>query len=886
MRIILEKILVCGVLFSFLALGFQVTAANAEPPAATVHAIVFYDKSGIVKPMLARFPQVSVIDEYGTFAHVRTTDGQVSALRNNNAVVQTLAGIGKIKFPEVSFDTSQGEPQMPQEFRAMEPIAGDYGYYVVQVTGPPKSSWVDEIGQSGEVKDLTNYYAYIVKMTPEAKNRLAQKSYISWIGLYHPFYRLRGGIELLNGNIEMKVVFFKDANFAKSVKALENMGGRVTYIFTASDWWDYANVQIDSCRLAQVASMPGVWFVEPVSRDALDELVPGKTIALPPSGDAPLNNRACWVIQSGISGQTPVWDQGLHGEGIIVGSADTGIDYDHAMFTNAAGDHGTPGPAHRKIVRYWTQVDDWDSAWNASSKGHGTHTTCSIIGNNISYPGQYSPYDGMAYNAKIAFADIGNTVGIYPGDITIYFQDAVDYGATSHSDSWGTPGVNSYDSQAQSMDQYLWDHPGFLAVKSAGNSGPSNNTVSAPGTSKNGVTIGAAENGGGEGVWVSSSRGPTAEGVRKPDLVAPGMNITSAKSDGLKDTYNSAFIEHSGTSCATPITAGGAILVEQYFKEGFYPSGQKNAVDGFAPSGSLRKAVLINSGRDLANADAHVPDNSQGWGMVTLDYSLYFKGDPRNLWIHDEYGKGPGLSTGETWTQKMNVKSSQDLKFTLVWNDYPGSGLKNDLNLIVTSPTGTKYVGSNYANGESAPGAGAQPDSINPVECVLVKAPENGAYTIDVTAVSVSLGGKQNFTVVVTGDLGLYGIALNAPKAGMTMVGGTTYGINWTATGGTPPVSVEIQWSSNGGSSYTTLASSQPASGEWQWSVPSIDTTTARVKVIATDAGSNVTQAESGNFNITTAAVHEEIYTPVAAACCLMLLVAPMAIARRKMKYQ
>jgi hypothetical protein len=155
-----------------------------------------------------------------------------------------------------------------------------------------------------------------------------------------------------------------------------------------------------------------------------------------------------------------------------------------------------------------------------------------------------------------------------------------------------------------------------------------------------------------------------------------------------------------------------------------------------------------------------------------------------------------------------------------------------------------------------------------------------------VTAASVSSGGKQNFTVVVTGDLGLYSIALNAPTTGMTLAGGSTYKINWTTTGGTPPVSVDIQWSNNGGSSYTPLATSQPSSGECKWGVPSIDIITARVKVIATDAGSNVTQAESGNFNITTAAVHEEIYTPVVAACCLMMLAVPARIARRKRRYQ
>ena len=46
-----------------------------------------------------------------------------------------------------------------------------------------------------------------------------------------------------------------------------------------------------------------------------------------------------------------------------------------------------------------------------------------------------------------------------------------------------------------------------------------------------------------------------------------------------------------GTSMATPLVAGSAVLVRQYFEEGFYPSGAATAADVVSPSGPLVKVI-------------------------------------------------------------------------------------------------------------------------------------------------------------------------------------------------------------------------------------------------------------------------------------------------------
>lgn len=101
------------------------------------------------------------------------------------------------------------------------------------------------------------------------------------------------------------------------------------------------------------------------------------------------------------------------------------------------------------------------------------------------------------------------------------------------------------------------------------------------------------------------NRGPTLDERIKPDIVGPGEGVWSAKARLKTSPQNakSCDIVHAmGTSSSTPIVAGAAVLIRQYFKEGFYPRGVKNDPAGiaFEPMGALIKAILVNSGRPLS----------------------------------------------------------------------------------------------------------------------------------------------------------------------------------------------------------------------------------------------------------------------------------------------
>ena len=114
-----------------------------------------------------------------------------------------------------------------------------------------------------------------------------------------------------------------------------------------------------------------------------------------------------------------------------------------------------------------------------------------------------------------------------------------------------------------------------------------------------------------------SSRGPTIDGRFKPDLLSDGEMIVSARSDGVASGANqcptggAGTLSMKGTSMATPIAAGSAALVRQYYVEGWHIAGERNASSGIQPSAALVRATMIHSASPVGGTVFTVaPDGS------------------------------------------------------------------------------------------------------------------------------------------------------------------------------------------------------------------------------------------------------------------------------------
>ncbi|MBI3949103.1 MAG: PKD domain-containing protein [Acidobacteria bacterium] len=89
------------------------------------------------------------------------------------------------------------------------------------------------------------------------------------------------------------------------------------------------------------------------------------------------------------------------------------------------------------------------------------------------------------------------------------------------------------------------------------------------------------------------------------------------------------------------------------------------------------------------------------------------------------------------------------------------------------------------------------------------------------------------------------------PGAGQTISPGTTFTIQWSSSDNVGVTSQDIQFSSNGGQTFSTIASNLPGSQQqFNWNVPIINTPQAQIRILARDAAGNQGQDVTGNFTI------------------------------------
>ncbi|MDE3058278.1 MAG: S8 family serine peptidase [Bacteroidota bacterium] len=215
---------------------------------------------------------------------------------------------------------------------------------------------------------------------------------------------------------------------------------------------------------------------------------------------------------------------------VRIGILDTGIDYNHEALGRGFG------PGFKVIGGYDFVNNDSDPL---DDNGHGTHVAGIIAGNS-------STLHGIDPNAELlAYKVLDQNGEGYTSTIIAGIEQAVKDSVAVINLSLGTPEGDPDDPLSLAVDHAV--EAGVVVVAAAGNGGDYQ-SIASPGCAREALTVGAIDEQ--NSIASFSSKGPSNRiyGV-KPNIVAPGVNILSAKAGG-------GYITMSGTSMAAPYIAG------------------------------------------------------------------------------------------------------------------------------------------------------------------------------------------------------------------------------------------------------------------------------------------------------------------------------------------
>jgi len=603
-------------------------------------------------------------------------------------------------------------------------------HYVIQLDGPidPKRrKMLKSLG--AKLDKYLPVNAFLARLGACEPDELLDVEFVQWVGVYRDDWKVSPDL-LFVGPVPVR---YSDPAGDQQGSSSSSELQAVIVLFPGQDVEEVATLLEDETGLTVTsksvvgdqgligASVP--W--EKVER--LSERTEIQYVEKAPRASL-RNDTTHWIVQSDVVDFDPIWDQGLHGEGMVGQIIDSILDEEHCAFF----DDVTIGPEHRKIVAFHGDIE-------ASPASHGTHTCGTMVGKQVDGDSR----DGMAYEAKLVFTDwaavsIGSSTSLNAALLAAY-ED----GARVHSNSWGADYRIDYNSWSMQIDQFSYEHEESMVAFAVTNAG----VLYTPENAKNVLAVGASHDTPDQHLHRSGGTGPTSDGRRKPEVYAPGASTISSK-PGTCD-YGTM----SGTSMACPAVSGIALLVRQYFVEGWYPTGTPVVEDSLTPTGALMRAVLINSAVDMTGIEGY-PSDREGWGRVLVDNSLFFDGDSRELIVQD-LRNVDGLTTGRTDLVNVSVGDEEQLRVTLVWSDVPATvgtafAPVNNLDLEVAAPSGETYKGNVFAEGSSVPGGDS--DDRNNVEQVHINSPEPGVYTVTVHATAVNER-TQGYALVITGDV-------------------------------------------------------------------------------------------------------------------------------------
>jgi hypothetical protein len=858
--------------FAFLTCALSLVCAGVMPAQEsqkTTAAIANQSshKIKVTDPALAKHIVAQggkLLADYGSYQVYELSQAGLGLLANQQVEVRDEYNV--IQLNAAPLDTTK------PEVKALRKTVGNFHgkrMHLIHFVGPLQPQWRDELEATGvKIISYIPQNAYLVygdsQAVAQAQKLAGAVPHIQWEGVYQDDYKIHPAARNVDqqGNprqigtelFSIQLVADPEAN-GGTLQLLDQLKREP---FQRQEHVShYVNIvaHLSAADLQKIAAQPDVisihpYFMPKKADERQDQIVAGNLSGNTPTGPGYLS----WLAGRGFTQTT------FSGSPLVVDVADSGLD------------NGTTKPNHFGLYTggslsaasrvAYNRLEGTSTAGSIlkGCDGHGTLNAHIIGGYDAGFGFPFADYFGYHYGLGVCpFVKLGSSV-IFDSSENFTFPnffnlaaDAYNGGAKISNNSWGASSAGTYDSQSQTYDYLVRDaeqaystHPTdgnqeMMFVFAAGNDGPNPQTVGSPATAKNVISVGAADNvqpfGGFDGSGIGddgassaneiiffSSRGPCADGRRKPDLVAPGTHVSGGVAQALNPGTNGTadacydgsgvsggpntniffpaqqqfYTASSGTSHAAPCVAGGCALLWQFFLNNYAQT----------PSPAMMKAYLMNSARYLTGATANDNLWSDTQGMGEMNLGTAFDGTPRML--RDEAGVDLFTASGQTRTYTGAITdSSKPFRVTVAWTDAPGNttgaAYNNDLDLTVTI-NGNTYKGNVFSGAYSTTNGIA--DAVNNVESVFLPAGVSGSFVITVTAANINSDGVPGNSTAMDQDFAL--VAYNAkPTGAPSIILGTPTQLagNGSPTNGVVEPDETVIFSiplSNGGGADTT----------------------------------------------------------------------------------
>lgn len=384
-----------------------------------------------------------------------------------------------------------------------------------------------------------------------------------------------------------------------------------------------------------------------------------------------------------LIGAPEAWAGGHDGTGATVAVLDSGADPEHPDIADALIESKSFVPGQEITDR----------------NGHGTHVASTVLGSGAASAGANK---GVAPGADLAVGKVLGDDGYGQDSWIIAGMEWAAARADVVNMSLGDDARHDQsDPLAQSLNR-LSRETGALFVVAAGNSGQPG-TVGSPGTADEALTVAATDDS--DRLASFSSEGPRGvDDGMKPDLAAPGVGITAARSQ--YSSGSGRYKSMNGTSMATPHVAGAAAILAAAHPEWDNARIKAALMSSARQLDSSLSAYQVGTGRldvpaalDGVDATGSVYFGKLAWGEpvpepVTRTVRYHNDGDtPLTLDLAVEGDTGVTLSAPQV---DVPAGGQVEVQATVDFADHPAPG--HFLGQIVaTGAAGSSYAGVEVA---------------------------------------------------------------------------------------------------------------------------------------------------------------------------------------------